>query len=117
MDTEILQAIDRLSLANQRLIRELIWKLAQLEQLATPEDHDSRLDYQSQLDPWAKSLIAQGKSSSILKHYVPYVRKFLSSFPSPSLIYIESQLASTSDPFWIHRASLCFYVFANCDAR
>jgi hypothetical protein len=70
---QLLDNFARLSPSNQRLVRELIWKLCQLEQLAIPEDHDARLDYGACLDRWLQYLVKDGFSPNTLAIYSRYV--------------------------------------------
>ena len=66
---QFLVLIRRLSPSKQRLVREFIWNLAQLERLTIPEDHDARLDYQAYVGSWLESLIAKGYSKETIRHH------------------------------------------------
>lgn len=90
---ELLDLLARLSPTNQRLIRELIFKLAQLQQTTIPEDHDATLDYLAQVDPWLTRLLNEGKSPKTIKHYGDHVRRFLSRYPYPKRTHIDAFLA------------------------
>jgi len=96
MNAELLTLLDRLSPSNQRLLRELIFKLAQLEQLATPEEHDAQLDYTAQIDPWLANLLNRGMSHHTIKHYGAYVRNFLARYPHPRRTHIDAFLAEAT---------------------
>lgn len=96
MNAELLTLLDRLSPSNQRLLRELIFKLAQLEQLATPEEHDAQLDYTTQIDPWLASLVSRGMSHHTIRHYGAYVRHFLARYPHPRRTHIDAFLAESA---------------------
>jgi integrase/recombinase XerD len=96
MNAELLTLLDRLSPSNQRLLRELIFKLAQLEQLATPEEHDAQLDYTTQIDPWLASLVNRGMSHHTIKHYGAYVRHFLDRYPHPRRTHVDAFLAAAT---------------------
>jgi len=96
MNAELLTLLDRLSPSNQRLLRELIFKLAQLEQLATPEEHDAQLDYTTQIDPWLASLVNRGMSHHTIKHYGAYVRHFLDRYPHPRRTHVDAFLAESA---------------------
>jgi site-specific recombinase XerD len=96
MNAELLALLDRLSPSNQRLLRELIFKLAQLEQLATPEEHDAQLDYTTQIDPWLAHLVNRGMSPLTIKHYGAYIRHFLDRYPHPRLTHIGAFLAEAT---------------------
>lgn len=96
MNAELLTLLDRLSPSNQRLLRELIFKLAQLEQIATPEEHDAALDYTTQIDPWLTNLVNRGMSHHTIKHYGAYVRHFLAKYPHPRRTHIDAFLAEAT---------------------
>jgi len=96
MNAELLTLLDRLSPSNQRLLRELIFKLAQLEQLATPEEHDAQMDYTTQIDPWLASLVNRGMSHHTIEHYGAYVRHFLDKYPHPRRTHIDAFLAEAT---------------------
>jgi len=91
--TDFLSLIARLSPSKQRLVRELVWNLAQLERLTVPEDHDARLDYQSHVGPWLESLIARGYSKETIRHHRRQVERLLEVYPHPSQTLIETYLA------------------------
>ena len=97
MNIELLRTYNRLSPSKQRLIREMLWSLAQLEQVTVPEDHDARLDYQSYIDPWLRHLVAQGLSHHTIRHYRQLVRDFLQDYPHPKTTHIEAALADLAD--------------------
>jgi len=90
---QLLDNFARLSPSNQRLVRELIWKLCQLEQLAIPEDHDSRLDYGACLDRWLHHLVTDGFSPNTLAPYSRYVSWLLIDYPHPTKTHIDAYLA------------------------
>ena len=96
MKEELLTLLDRLSPSNQRLLRELIFKLAQLEQITTPQEHDATLDYTAQVDPWLARLLNKGRSPKTIKHYSSYVRHFLASYPHPRRTHIDAFLAEAT---------------------
>jgi len=96
MNAELLTLLDRLSPSNQRLLRELIFKLAQLEQMATPEEHDAQLDYTTQIDPWLASLVNRGLSHHTIRHYGAYIRYFLTRYPHPRRAHINAFLAESA---------------------
>jgi integrase/recombinase XerD len=96
MNAELLTLLDRLSPSNQRLLRELIFKLAQLEQMATPEEYDAQLDYTTQIDPWLASLVNRGLSHHTIKHYGAYIRHFLDRYPHPRRAHINAFLAESA---------------------
>ena len=93
METELLQVLGRLAPSNQRLIRELVWKLAQLDQLTIPEHYDAALDYTSELDNWLTHLVAAGMSPNTISHYRRYVERLLREFPHPTRVHLEAFLA------------------------
>jgi len=93
MEHRLLDNFARLSPSNQRLVRELIWKLCQLEQLAIPEDHDSRLDYGACLDRWLQHLVKEGFSPNTLALYSRYVSWLLVDYPHPAKSHIDAYLA------------------------
>lgn len=93
MNIQLLRLFNRLSPSKQRLIREMLWSLAQLEQLAIPEDHDSRLDYESHIEPWLQHLVAQGMSHHTIRHYHRQTRHLIQQHPHPKRIDIEAALA------------------------
>ena len=70
-----------------------MWKLAQLEELAIPEDHDARLDYQSYVEPWLQNLVTEGMSHHTIRHYSQIIRNFLATYPHPTRSHIETALA------------------------
>jgi len=90
---QLLDNFARLSPSNQRLVRELIWKLCQLEQLAIPEDHDARLDYGACLDRWLQYLVKDGFSPNTLAIYSRYVSWLLIDYPHPTKPHIDAYLA------------------------
>ena len=90
---DMLDIFARLSPSNQRLVRELIWKLCQLEQLSTPEDHDSRLDYQACLGQWLQHLVTAGRSPNTIAAYARYLRWLLTDYPHPTKPHIDAYLA------------------------
>jgi site-specific recombinase XerD len=92
MKEELLTLLDRLSPSNQRLLRELIFKLAQLEQITTPEEHDATLDYAAQLVPWLTRLVNRGLSHHTIRNYGGYVRHFLDEYPHPRRTHIDAYL-------------------------
>jgi site-specific recombinase XerD len=96
MKEELLTLLDRLSPSNQRLLRELIFKLAQLEQITTPEEHDSTLDYVAQLDPWLMRLVNRGLSHHTIRSYGSYLRHFLAGYPHPRRTHIDAFLAEAT---------------------
>lgn len=95
MNTDLLTLLDRLSPSNQRLLRELIFKLAQLEHQATPEEYDTQLEYTTQVDPWLTHLINRGLSYHTLRHYGAYIRHFLARYPHPRRAHVEAFLAES----------------------
>jgi len=96
MNAELLTLLDRLSPSNQRLLRELIFKLAHLEQMATPEEFDAQLDYTTQIDPWIAGLVTRGRSHYTIKHYGAYVRHFLDRYPHPRRTHVDAFLAESA---------------------
>jgi len=96
MNQQILDVLNRLSPSNQRLAREMIQRLAQLEHLATPEDHDARLDYPTYVTPWLQQLLAQGKSPETLRTYAGRVHHLLSTEPHPKRSHLEATLATAA---------------------
>jgi len=96
MKEELLTLLDRLSPSNQRLLRELIFKLAQLEQITTPEEHDATLDYAAQLDPWLMRLVNRGLSHHTIRNYGGYLRHFLARYPHPRRTHIDAFLAEST---------------------
>jgi site-specific recombinase XerD len=96
MKEELLTLLDRLSPSNQRLLRELIFKLAQLEQITTPEEHDATLDYAAQLDPWLMRLVNRGLSHHTIRNYGSYLRHFLARYPHPRRTHIDAFLAEAT---------------------
>ena len=68
MNNDLLELLNRLSPSNHRLAREMIQRLAQLEQLAAAADHDARLHYHTYVTPWLQHLLAQGMSPSAIMH-------------------------------------------------
>jgi len=96
MFKELIDLLSRLSPSKQRLIREIVWNLAQLEQLSIPEDHDTRLDYQSYVNPWLEQMLTQGMSHHTIGHYAGAVRNFLALYPIPNRTHIEAYLARTT---------------------
>ena len=95
METELLQALGRLNPSNQRLIRELVWKLAQLDQLTIPEQYDAALEYTSQLVNWLTYLVTAGRSPYTISHYRRYVERLLQEHPHPTRVHLEAFLART----------------------
>ena len=93
MENELLDIFARLSPSNQRLVRELIWKLCQLEQLAIPEDHDARLDYAACCDRWLEHLVTVGFSQNTVALYTRYVRWLLMDYPHPTKAHIDAYFA------------------------
>jgi site-specific recombinase XerD len=75
------------------LVRELTWKLCQLEQLAIPEDHDSRLDYAACFDRWLQYLVTAGFSPNTIAPYARYVRWLLIDYQHPTKAHIDAYLA------------------------
>lgn len=96
MQEELLTLLDRLSPSNQRLIRELVFQLAQLQQLTMPEQHDATLDYTAQVDTWLTHLLNKGRSPRTIEHYGIYVRKLLARYPHPRLTHIDAFLAEAT---------------------
>ena len=94
MDNSLLAVLGRLSPSNQRLIRELAWKLAQLEQLVTPELFDSTLNHQQQFHNWLTHLVGAGTAPGTITHYRHAVLSLLKSAPRPTRAHIESYIAS-----------------------
>jgi site-specific recombinase XerC len=93
MDNNLLAVLGRLSPSNQRLIRELVWKLAQLEQLAAPELFDSTLNHQQQFHNWLTHLISAGTAPGTILHYRHAVLSLLESAPKPTRAHIEAYIA------------------------
>jgi integrase/recombinase XerD len=96
MKEELLTLLDRLSPSNQRLLRELMFKLAQLEQITIPEEHDAQLDYTTQIDPWLASLVNRGLSHHTIRNYGRYLRQLLIRYPHPHRLHIDAFLAEAS---------------------
>ena len=88
-----------LSPSNQRLVRELILKLA-------PSIPTTPFDYSSAIPSWIFHLTATGKSASVLRCYPLHVRLLLAEYPTPTLadieIYITRLLSSGQLPATIN---------------
>ncbi|MCJ7654944.1 MAG: tyrosine-type recombinase/integrase [Dehalococcoidia bacterium] len=84
----------RLSPAKQRLVRELVWNLAQLETLTIPADHDARLEYLAHVDGWLTSLVARSFAPETLRRYSRQVHRLLKANPHPTQGILESALAA-----------------------
>jgi len=89
----LLTLLDRLSPSSQQLIREMTSKLAQLEQITTPEEHEFTLEYTAKIDPWLASLVNRGFSHHTIRNYGNYLRHFLDRYPLPQRTYIDTFLA------------------------
>jgi integrase/recombinase XerD len=96
MNEELLTVLDRLSPSNQRLLQELTFKLAQLEPITTPEQHDATLDYVAQLDPWLMRLLNRGLSHHTIRNYGSYLHHFLARYPHPRRTHIDAFLAEAT---------------------
>ena len=94
MNNDLLELLNRLSPSNHRLAREMIQRLAQLEQLATPADHDARLHYHTYVTPWLQHLLAQGMSTQTLRTYAGRIQHLLQNYPHPKRSHLEAMLAS-----------------------
>ena len=86
--------IARLSPSKQRLVRELVWNLAQLERLTIPEDHDARLDYHELTHQWLSYLVSRGLSGDTIRGYRGDIARLLAASPHPTQVHIEAYLAS-----------------------
>ena len=96
MNQQILDILNRLSPSNQRLARELIQRLAQLEHLTTPDDHDARLDHPAYVTPWLQQLLAQGMSPETLRTYAGRIHHLLTTYPHPKRSHLEAMLATAA---------------------
>jgi integrase/recombinase XerD len=85
-----------MSPSDQRLLRELVFKLAQLEQLATPEEHDAQLEYTTKIDPWLDSLVNRGLSHHTIRNYGSQLRHFLVRYPHPRRTNIDAFLVEAT---------------------
>jgi len=92
--SQLLSILSRLSPSNQRLVRELTWKLAQLEQQTIPEEYDSNLDFHRYINPWITSLLARGFSGRTIPSYRATIEALLGRAPKPKRAHIEAYLAS-----------------------
>lgn len=86
--------ITQLSPSKQRLVRELVWSLAQLERLTIPEDHDTRLDYRDLTDRWLQHLVSRNLSPVTIRGYKGDIARLLAAYPHPTQAHIETYLAS-----------------------
>jgi len=93
MNKELIDLLSQLSPSKQRLVRELVFNLAQLEQLTIPEDHDARLDYQAHINPWLEQILTLGMSHHTIRHYSGAMFNFLALYPNPKRSHIEAYLA------------------------
>jgi len=89
----LITLLSRLSPSKQRLVRELIFSLAQLERLTIPEDHDRRINYTAHIDTWLQSLVAQGISAETIRVYKRNVKTMLARHPHPTQTHLEAYLA------------------------
>lgn len=92
--TALIDLLARLSPAKQRLVRELIFSLAQLERLTIPEDHDARLDYHAHVDPWLQAMVARGTSPNTIRVYKRSVIALLSKHRHPTSAHLDASLAA-----------------------
>lgn len=90
---ELLSLISRLSPSKQRLIRELVWNLSQLEVLTIPQDHDARLDYHELTHQWLQHLVSRGLSPATIRGYKGDITRLLAAYPHPTQLEIEAHLA------------------------
>lgn len=91
--TELISLLSSLSPSKRRLVRELIFSLAQLERQTIPKDHDQRLDYQAHIDTWLQSLVAQGISAETIRVYKRNIKTMLAHHPHPTQTHLEAFLA------------------------
>jgi len=96
MNKELIDLLSQLSPSKQRLVRELVFNLAQLEQLTIPEDHDARLDFQSYVNPWLEQILTLGMSHHTIRHYSGAMFNFLALYPNPRRSHIEAYLAKVT---------------------
>lgn len=96
MNQHILDILNQLSPSNQRLAREMIQRLAQLEHLTTPEDHDARLHYPAYITPWLQQLLANAMSPHTLRAYAGPVQRLLTTEPHPKRSHLEATLATAA---------------------
>lgn len=92
MDTELLHKLGSLSPSNQRLVRELIQRLIQLEQLTTkpvPEDH---LDLHQEVNHWVSTLVNRGLSPGTIRNYRTWISELINGFPRPTKADIDTFL-------------------------
>ncbi len=93
MKQELLSLLEQLSPSNQRLLRELMWQLAQLEPKTVPGSRDTPLDYLAQVAPWLSHLLNKNRSPRTVKQYSDHIHHFLSSYPQPRLAHVDAFLA------------------------
>jgi site-specific recombinase XerD len=86
--------IARLSPSKQRLVRELVWNLAQLEKLTIPEDHDARLDFHELTPQWLSHLVSRNLSKDTIRGYRGDIARLLAPYPHPTQVHIEAYLAA-----------------------
>jgi integrase/recombinase XerD len=96
MKQELISLLEQLSPSNQRLLRELMWQLAQHETKTITWEHDTTLDYLAQVAPWLTHLLNQNRSPRTIKQYSDHIRHFLSSYPRPKLTHVDAFLAEAT---------------------
>ena len=90
------EILKKLTPADQRLLRELAYKLALLHGLeggAVPSEYQETPDLRGYIDIWASSMLVQGRSPRTIVLYRGYVEMLLRGDPSPTHDQIEAFLA------------------------
>ncbi|TRZ93029.1 MAG: hypothetical protein D4R82_05915 [Dehalococcoidia bacterium] len=120
MTSDLAGHIDKLTPANHRLVRELVFKLLQLQKAANPEAYDEGLEVSQFVNPWLERLLQEGKSPWTIRAYTRQILQLLKRYPSPtqaditnyvtSLIYEGKQPANTNAFIW---AAKSFFTFCS----
>ncbi len=94
MTSDLAGHIDKLTPANRRLIRELVFKLLQLQKTANPEAYDEGLEVSQFVNPWLERLLQEGKSPWTIRAYTRQILQLLKRYPSPTQADITNYLTS-----------------------
>ena len=118
MTSDLAGHIDKLTPANHRLVRELVFKLLQLQKAANPEAYDDGLEVSQFVNPWLERLVQEGKSPWTIRAYSRQILELLKCYPSPtqsdisnyltSLIHQGKQSANTNAVIWAARSFFTF---------
>jgi len=88
------EALGRLSAADQRLVRELVWKLLTLQGYLNPGlPPPTQVDAGAFVWEWAAALVPQ-KSPATIRVYRFYVTKALSNSPAPTAALLDAFVAA-----------------------